>query len=79
MREFLNFCLKKIVLRLIEGSKFGLILSFILGSLCSSEEKKRKKRINQGMETITNSTCLWVVRKNLTSIMKVLLVGFCRL
>ena len=28
------------------------------------------------METITNHTCLWVVRKNLTSIMKVLLVGF---
>ena len=29
------------------------------------------------METITSHTCLWVVRKNLTSIMKVLLVGFC--
>ena len=28
------------------------------------------------METITNHTCLWVVRKNLTSIMKVLFVGF---
>ena len=28
------------------------------------------------METITSHTCLWVVRKNLTSIMKVLLVGF---
>ena len=28
------------------------------------------------METITSPTCLWVVRKNLTSIMKVLLVGF---
>ena len=31
------------------------------------------------METITSHTCLWVVRKNLTSIMKVLLVGFCGL
>ena len=30
-------------------------------------EKKRKKRRNQGMETITSPTCLWVVRKNLTS------------
>ena len=28
------------------------------------------------METITSHTCLWVVRKNLSSIMKVLLVGF---
>ena len=28
------------------------------------------------METITSHTCLWVVRKNLTSIMKVLLVRF---
>ena len=28
------------------------------------------------METITSPTCLWLVRKNLTSIMKVLLVGF---
>ena len=38
-------------------------------------EKKRKKRRSQGMETIISLTCLWVVRKNLTSIMKVLLVG----
>ena len=42
-------------------------------------EKKTKKRRNQGMKTITSPTCLWVVRKNLTSIMKVLLVGFCGL
>ena len=42
-------------------------------------ETKRKNRRNQGMETITSPTCLWVVRKNLTSIMKVLLVGFCGL
>ena len=33
----------------------------------------------ESMETITSPTCLWVVRKNLTSIMKVLLVGFCGL
>ena len=32
---------------------------------------------NSCIETITSLTCLWVVRKNLTSIMKVLLVGFC--
>ena len=31
------------------------------------------------METITSHTCLWIVRKNLTSIIKVLLVGFCGL
>ena len=31
------------------------------------------------METITGHTCLLVVRKNLNSIMKVLLVGFCGL
>ena len=30
----------------------------------------------KSMETITIPTCLWVVRKNLTSIMKLLLVGF---
>ena len=28
------------------------------------------------METITSHTCLWLVRKNLTSIMKVLLLVF---
>ena len=28
------------------------------------------------METFTSPTCLWVFRKNLTSIMKVLLVGW---
>ena len=44
--------------------------------------KKKKFKLqeikvwNSCMETITNHTCLWVVRKNLTSIMKVLLVGF---
>ena len=31
------------------------------------------------METILSPTYLWVIRKNLTSIMKVLLVGFCGL
>ena len=30
----------------------------------------------QGMETITSPTCLWVVRKNLTSIMKVVVGCF---
>ena len=33
----------------------------------------------QGLETITSPNCLWVVRKNLISIIKVLLVGFCGL
>ena len=79
MREFLIFGLRKLGLWLREGANFGLILSFVLGSLCSSEENKRKKRRNQGMETITSHTCLWIVKKNLTSIMKVLLVGFCGL
>ena len=41
--------------------------------------KKRKKKSNQGMETIASPTCLWVVKKILTSMMKVLLVGFCGL
>ena len=34
---------------------------------------------NSCMKTIISPTCLWVVRKNLTSIIKVLLVGFCGL
>ena len=47
----------------------------------SSKEKKSRYEIvwNTCMETITSHTCLRVVRKNVTSIMKVLLVGFCGL
>ena len=47
------------------------------------KEVKKKSRFGTlvfvSMETIRSPTCLWVVRKNLTSIMKVLLVGFCGL
>ena len=46
---------------------------------CSSKKKEEEKFKKSSMKTITNPTCLWVVRKNLTSIMKVLLVGFCGL
>ena len=44
MREFLIFGLRKLGLWLREGANFGLILSFVLGSLCSSGKKERSER-----------------------------------
>ena len=57
----------------------GLLPLISLISLIQVRRRKKRSSRNQGMETITSHTCLWVVRKNLTSIMKVLLVGFCGL
>ena len=42
MREFIIFFLRKLGLRLREEANFGLILSFVFGSLCSSGKEGRK-------------------------------------
>ena len=43
MREFLFFGLRKLGLRLREEANFGLILSFVLGSICSSGNEGRRE------------------------------------
>ena len=56
----------------------GCFSPFIQGSIWLKEEEKKSRfgtLIFVSMETITSHTCLWIVRKNLSSIMKVLLVG----
>ena len=45
MREFLIFGLRNIGLWLREGANFGLILSFALGSPCSSGKEGKRKLV----------------------------------
>ena len=55
MREFLIFGLKKLGLQLRERANFGLILSFVLGSLCSSgKEGRREGKRKLGFEGFKN-------------------------
>ena len=74
MRKFLIFDLRELGLLLREGANFGLILSFVLGSLCSSGKEGRRegkgklgfegfKKIkvwNSYMETISYETNLMI-------------------